>query len=99
MGTILHRAVRGAKSGRGQGTLDVTAEWVNSQGKPLLREDTRFVFRAAEGPRTIDRITTLTALDAPATFTDNKEGRIGLRVARALEQPASTPEEFAEPAG
>src|SRR5213079_1220113 len=44
MGTILHRAVRGAKSGRGEGTLDVTAEWVNSQGKPLLREDTRFVF-------------------------------------------------------
>src|ERR1051326_4910120 len=26
MGTILHRAVRGAKSGRGEGTLDVTAE-------------------------------------------------------------------------
>src|SRR6266516_431239 len=48
MGTILHRAVRGAKSGPGEGTLDVTAEWVNSQGKPLLREDTRFVFRAAE---------------------------------------------------
>jgi len=27
MGTILHRAVRGATSGRGEGTLDVTAEW------------------------------------------------------------------------
>src|SRR5436309_3825172 len=89
MGTILHRTVRGAKSGRGEGTLDVTAQWVNSQGKPLLREDTRFVFRAADGLRAIDRITTLTALDAPVTFTDNKEGLIGLRVARALEQPAT----------
>src|SRR6266496_4738458 len=99
MGTILHRAVRGAKSGPGEGTLDVTAEWVNSQGKPLLREDTRFVFRAADGLRTIDRITTLTALDAPVTFTDNKEGLIGLRVARALEQPANTPEVFTDAAG
>src|SRR6267143_1422200 len=85
MGTILHRAVRGATSGRGEGTLDVTAEWVNSQGKPLLREDTRFVFRAADGLRAIDRITTLTALEGPVTFTDNKEGLIGLRVARALD--------------
>jgi len=99
MGTILHRAVRGAKSGPGEGTLDVTAEWVNSQAKPLLREDTRFVFRAAEGLRTIDRITTLTALDALVTFTDNKEGLIGLRVARALEQPANTPEVFTDAAG
>src|SRR5213078_3227192 len=52
MGTILQRAVRSAKSGRGEGTLDVTAEWVNSQGKPLLRENTRFVFRAAAGHAT-----------------------------------------------
>src|SRR5258706_9180640 len=99
MGTILHRAVRGAKSGPAEGTLDVTAEWVNSQGKPLLREDTRFVFRAADGLRAIDRITTLTALDAPVTFTDNKEGLIGMRVARELEQPATIPEVFTDAAG
>src|SRR5437879_4313993 len=99
MGTIVHRAVRGATSGRGEGTLDVTAEWVNSQGKPLLREDSRFVFRAADGLRAIDRITTLTALAAPVTFTDNKEGLIGLRVARALEQPTNTPEVFTDAAG
>src|SRR3989475_13294800 len=99
MATLLHRAVRGAKSGRGEGTLDVAAEWVNSQGKPLLREDSRFVFRAADGLRAIDRITTLTALDAPVTFTDNKEGLIGLRVARALEQPANTSEVFTDAAG
>ena len=99
MGTILHRAVRRAQSGSGEGALEVTADWVNSQGKPLLREDTRFVFRAADGLRAIDRITTLTALDAPVTFTDNKEGLIGLRVARPLEQPANTPEVFTDAAG
>src|SRR5216117_3027003 len=99
MGTILHRAVRRAEGGPGEGVLEVTAEWVDYGGKPLLREDTRFVFRAADGLRAIDRITTLTALDAPVTFTDNKEGLIGLRVARALEQPTNTPEVFTDAAG
>src|SRR5436305_1376354 len=68
-------------------------------GKPLLREDTRFVFRAADRLRAIDRITTLTALEQPVTFTDNKEGLIGIRVARALEQPSTTPEVFTDAAG
>jgi hypothetical protein len=99
MGTILYRAVRRAQSGSGEGTLEVTAEWVDHQGKPLLREDTRFVFRAAPGLRAVDRITTLTATGGPVTFTDNKEGLIGMRVARALEQPANTPEVFTDAAG
>src|SRR6266516_353975 len=62
MGTILHRAVR-----RGEGALEVTAEWVDFQGKPLLREDTRFVFLAADGLRAVDRFTTLTALGQAVT--------------------------------
>jgi hypothetical protein len=99
MGTILHRAVRRAVSGQGEGVLEVTAEWVDHQGNALLREDTRFVFRAGDGLRAVDRITTLTALREPVTFTDNKEGLIGVRVARALEQPSNTPEVFTDAAG
>ncbi|OLE66652.1 MAG: hypothetical protein AUG74_11450 [Bacteroidetes bacterium 13_1_20CM_4_60_6] len=99
MGTILHRAVRHTESGSGVGTLDVTAEWVDYQGTPLLREDTRFVFRAADGLRSIDRITSLTALGRPVTFVDNKEGLVGMRVARALEQPSTTPEVFTDANG
>jgi hypothetical protein len=100
MGTILQRAVRRTHSGQGEGTLEVTAEWVDHQGKPLLREDTRFVFRAVDGLRSIERSTTLTATGgAPVTFVDNKEGLIGMRVARALEQPANTPEVFTDAAG
>src|SRR5206468_12378469 len=90
MGTIVHRAIRRAEGGAGQGVLEVTAEWVDHEGKALLREDTRFVFRAAEGMRGVDRITTLTALSQPVTFTDEKDGLLGLRVARALEQPSQT---------
>jgi hypothetical protein len=99
MGTIVHRTVRGAESGAGEGALAVTAEWVDHQGKALLREDTRFVFRAAPGRRALDRITTLTALADSVIFGDNKEGLFGMRVARALEQPSVTRARFIDAAG
>ena len=100
MGTVVHRQVRTTQSGNGQGALEVTAEWVTHDGKALLREDTRFVFHAgAGGRRAIDRITTLTALGAPVSFTDNKEGVLGIRVARGLEQPSKSPELFTDASG
>jgi Methane oxygenase PmoA len=99
MGTIVHRSVGETKSGPGEGSLKVTTEWIDPQGKPLLRENTTFVFRASDDVRTVDRITTLTALDQPVSFTDNKEGVIGMRVARQLEQPSTTPEKFTDASG
>src|SRR5213082_3770235 len=99
MGTIVHRAVRHLESGQGAGALEVTAEWVDYQGHALLREDTRFVFRAGDGLRAVDRITTLTALGQTVTFADEKDGLLGLRVARALEQPSATAEVFTDAAG
>lgn len=99
MGTIVQRTVRDAKSGAGEGSLDVTTDWVNHEGKGILKEDTRFVFRATDGARIIDRTTTLTALDRKVTFTDDKEGLIGMRVARALEHPANAPEKFTDASG
>ena len=99
MGTILQRSVRGSTSGAGEGTLDVSTEWVDYQGKALLREDARFVFRASDGVRAIDRVTTLTALGEPVTFKDDKEGLIGMRVARALEHPSTTPDKFTDASG
>ena len=98
-GTVVHREVRSTEDGAGSGALEVTAEWVNHEGEALLREDTRFEFSAQGDTRAIDRITTLTALDAPVTFTDNKEGMLGLRVTRALEHPATRPEIFTDASG
>ena len=92
MGTIVHRSIERAKSGENKGVLEVTADWVNPEGEPLLREETRFVFRAnPPDERVIDRITTLTALDEQVNFDDNKEGFLGLRVTRALEMPSDDP--------
>jgi hypothetical protein len=91
MGTVRHRALRTVRNGRGEGVLEVTHEWVDHRGTPLLREDVRFVFRADARSRAVDRFTTLTALEAPVAFPDDKEGMLGLRVARGLEQPEPAP--------
>lgn len=98
-GTIVHRAIKSAKSGPDKGELQVTEDWVTPDGKPLLREDTTYVFRAAPGLRAIDRITMLTALDQKVVFRDSKEGMIGIRVARALEQPSDKAEIFTDASG
>ena len=99
MGTILHRRVVEAKSGTDAGELAVETAWMKPDGKPLVREDTRFVFRGTGDSRTIDRITTLTALGERVVFKDNKEAFIGLRVARGLEQPDDKPEVFTDATG
>jgi hypothetical protein len=99
MGTILHRKVVDAKSGGEAGELTVETEWVKPDGKPLLRELTRFVFRGTADSRSIDRTTTLTALDERVVFKDNKEAFIGMRVARGLEQPDQKPDIFTDASG
>ena len=98
-GTIVHRAIKATQSGFGEGTLDVTEEWVTSTNVPLLKEDTHFIFRARNGVRTIDRITSLPALDSAVRFNDNTEGVLGMRVARQLEQPSMTPEKYTDASG
>jgi len=99
MGTIVHRAIRSIRSGAGSGTLDVTMDWVDFRGRALLREDTRFIFGAAAGRRTIDRLTTLTAIGDSVRFTDQKDGFFGMRVARSLEQPATQPAVYTDASG
>jgi hypothetical protein len=99
MGTIHHKRVIETKSGADRGELAVETEWVNFENKPLLRETARYVFRGSGDVRSIDRITTLTALDQTVVFRDNKEGSLGLRVTRELEQPADKPELFTDASG
>lgn len=98
-GTIVHREVIGTSSGKDRGSLKVAMDWLKPDGKALLREETTFAFRAAGAVRSIDHITRLTANDEPVLFKDNKEGVIGLRVARQLEQPATKAEVFTDASG
>ena len=89
MGTILQRRIVSTKNGKDSGELSVAADWVMPDGKTVLRENTRFVFRSGNNQRSIDRLTTLTALDQRVVFRDSKEGMLGIRVRRELEQPST----------
>lgn len=99
MGTIRHRSVVGTKGGAKSGELDTEADWTSPTGKVLLLEHTRFVFRGGPGFRSVDRITTLRALDQKVVFADAKDGMLGLRVTRALEIPSNKPEVYADASG
>jgi len=67
--------------------LEVTKEWKNSDDEVLLTENTTYIFRENGNTRMIDRITTLHAAGQDVSLTDNKEGMIGIRIARELEHP------------
>jgi methane monooxygenase PmoA-like len=99
MGTVFHRRIVEAKSGADRGLLTIEADWVGPGNTTLLRERTSFVFTGGPGTRTIDRTTTLTAVDRRVVFNDNKEGVFGLRVARQLEHPSKTAEVFTDASG
>jgi hypothetical protein len=99
MGVIVHQKIVDAKGGQGEGRLTVESDWRKPDGSTLVHERTQYVFRADGQSRTIDRITTLTALKDRVVFNDNKEGVIGLRVARGLEQPSTQPEVFTDSSG
>ncbi len=88
-GSVVHRAVRSARGGRGQGELEVSSDWVGPSGATAVHEETRYVFAGAPGRRSIDRIALLSSPGGPVKMPDNKEGTLGLRLARSLEHPHS----------
>jgi Family of unknown function (DUF6807) len=86
MGTIVFDKIVSAKSGSTRGDLVTESTWIDGNNHPILAETTRYLF-AHEGPtRSIDLIVTLKALDH-VVFNDDKDGLLGLRVARWLESP------------
>lgn len=87
-GTIIHRDIKLVESGESEGKLGVAMDWVDTDGNVLLKEETDFIFSGSENKRIIDRITKLTAQDKGVSFKDNKEGMLGIRVARELEHPS-----------
>jgi hypothetical protein len=99
MGTILHRRIVSAKGGADRGELTTESDWVTSTGTVLLHERTQFFFSGDATTRTIDRIATLTAAEQKVVFADAKDGMLGMRVARQLEQPSNEPLVFTDIAG
>ena len=98
-GTIKHRAVKGMKSGKSNAQLDVTMDWIMPDGSKILQQDETIFFRASNSLRIIDRIITLTAQDKKVVFNDSKEGALGIRVTRTLEEPSKEALVFTDEAG
>ena len=80
------------------GKLIVSANWVDINKDVLLNEQTSYVFSGKGNTRIIERITQLTAKNQ-VTFTENKEGLLGIRLDRAFEEPATKPEIFLDAKG
>jgi len=90
-GTIYHRSIEKAESGKGEALLGTTADWKSPDNTIMLEEQTSFKFIALENMRIIDRTTTLKAVVDEVKFTDNKEGMFAIRVAREMELPSEKP--------
>ena len=99
MGTIVHTSI--VKQEAKSGTLVVSADWIDNDGKgqKVLQEKTTYVFSGTADSRTVDRITTLTALADQVLFKDVKDGMFAIRVARQLEIPSNKPDVFTDAHG
>ncbi len=87
MGTILQTRIVSTRSGADRGELVAESAWMTGEEKQILNETTRYIFeRRPNHDRVIDQVITLKALDH-AIFNDDKEGLLGMRVARWLESP------------
>jgi len=86
MGTILHTKIVSTKSGANSGELVVESVWITGLDKQILSQTTHYIFTRRDHARVIDQVITLKALDH-VVFNDDKEGVLGMRVARWLESP------------
>src|SRR5690606_24087834 len=93
-GTIKHVSVDEIGTESDKAVLTVTKDWQKPDGKSLLKEQTTYTFTQEGTERSIELATTLTALDQDVSFNDNKEGVLGIRLARELEHPSDKPEKF-----
>jgi hypothetical protein len=98
MGTILHTKILSAKSGRNRGELVVESLWVTGSNQQIITQTTRYIFSRRAHARIIDMAITLKAIDR-VIFNDEKDGLLGLRVARWLESPTEKGGVFMDSSG
>jgi hypothetical protein len=97
-GHIVHQKIVKAISGK-KGILEVVLNWDDSKGHIILTENTRYIFSGKANSRTIDHISTLTAVNGPVTIGESKEGLFAIRVDRAFEMPSNDSSVFTDDKG
>jgi hypothetical protein len=99
MGVIRHRSWSGIKNGDKSASVNVQMDWIMPDGSKVMQQNEQIFFRADKNLRVVDRLITLTAQSQKVVFGDSKEGVLGIRVARQLEEPATRPEIFTDANG
>jgi hypothetical protein len=99
MGTIRHRSAKVVSGSSQKAEMQAVSDWIMPDGTKVLQQGETLIFRAASGLRVIDRLVTLTAQEKKVVFGDSKEGALGIRVARQLEEPSTKPEIFTDANG
>jgi hypothetical protein len=97
-GHIVHQKTNIVAGGK-RGILEVILNWEDNNGNILLTEDAQYIFTGDKNSRTIDHISTLTAVNGPVIFGDSKEGLFAIRVDRAFEMPSKEPLIFTDDKG
>lgn len=98
-GTIKHISVHKMIADNNKAELEVSSYWQRADGSNLIKENTKYIFTGNGKNRAIELVTQLTALDEDVSFMDNKEGLLGLRLARELEHPSDKPGKFTDSNG
>jgi hypothetical protein len=93
-GSVVFDGIVSAENGK----LVTRANWVDNDGKVLLKEETTFCFAGTADERSVVRTAVLTAVE-PVLFKENKEGMLGLRVDRAFQKPSDKPERYTDANG
>lgn len=86
-GRVVLKKIVELKSGDKSGSLHVTFDWLDPNGKAILSEDRTTVFYSDPKLRIMDFDITLTPL-TKVTFGDTKEGTFAIRLAAGLEELA-----------
>jgi hypothetical protein len=86
-GHIVHKKTNTGAGGR-RGIIEVYLNWDDNSGNTILTEDATYTFTGDKESRTIDHVSTLTAVNGRVTFGDSKEGLFAVRVDRAFEMPS-----------
>ncbi|SEG33284.1 Methane oxygenase PmoA [Bryocella elongata] len=98
MGTIRPGRVTRTKNGPTSGEIVADSEWIAGDGGKLFDQTATYVFWEKKGERGIDLTVTLRATE-DVTFNDDKEGLLGIRVARWLESPEEKGGMFTDASG
>jgi hypothetical protein len=85
-GSIVVKKIDKIESGKKQGYIDATMEWLDPNGKAIMTENRRMTFYSGVPSREFDLDIKLTPIIA-IKFGDAKDGVLGIRLAAGLEEP------------